>query len=342
MRAGPNVGGVRKILAWARGLGIDLLHSHGYKGNILFGSMPAGVRRLPMLTTLHGWTATRRLSRLRLYEWLDSRLLRFMDAVVLVCGGMRAHPWLAGRNLPLRVVCNGIPAFGREQDSPRLDAEIVEFCRSGFTIGAIGRLSPEKGFDRLLAGFAEIAGNDLESRLLILGEGEERAALASQISRLGLARRVLLPGYREGAGRYLRHFGLFVLSSSTEGLPLTVLEAMRAGTPVLATRVGALPELLEEGRAGFLLDAADAADAAGIAAGIRMVRRQPHHARQRADRARSRVLSRYSSARMAAGYAAIYEQILEKTGKPMRIKAKSFTAKAPRAQQNANRYPGQT
>ncbi len=311
MRPGANPAGALRILALARQQEIDILHSHGYKGNILLGMVPARVRGIPLVTTLHGWTTTGRLSRLGMYEWLDSRVLRCLDAVVVVCRSMLAHRWLTGRRLPLRVVCNGLPAPEEEGGANAPDEEIVAFCRGGFTIGAFGRLSPEKGYDRLIAGFAEIAANDREIRLLILGEGQERTKLEALVRRKGLSGQVRLPGYRPGAAGYLPLLGLFVLSSSTEGLPLTVLEAMQAGVPVLATRVGALDELLDAGRAGFLLDRATAA---AVADGIGVVRRQPAEAGRRAAHARIRVCDEYSSGRMARGYAAVYRQLLARSG----------------------------
>jgi glycosyltransferase involved in cell wall biosynthesis len=304
MRPGPNLSGVRKILEFARQEKVDLLHSHGYKGNILFGLLPARFRRMPLLTTLHGWTGTRRLSRIALYEWLDRQMLPRLDAVVVVCRSMGAHPWIAARNLPLHVVCNGIPAPGRKVEN-RLEPGILQFCRGHFTIGAIGRLSPEKGFAQLIAAFKTVVEADRTARLLILGEGSERPALEAQIRGLDLDGNVSLPGFRTGAADYLPHFDLFVLPSLTEGLPLSVLEAMLAGVPVLATRVGAVPELLEEGMAGFLV-----ADAGCLAAAIGKIRREAPEARQRADRARRRVQEHYSSSRMADGYMAVYRQLM--------------------------------
>jgi glycosyltransferase involved in cell wall biosynthesis len=312
MCPGPNFAGARRILDFARQEGIDLLHSHGYKGDILFGLLPPAKRQLPLLTTLHGWTATRRLSRIALYEWLDRRVLPRLDAVVVVCRSMREHPWFAGRRLPLQVVCNGIPEAAPEEEG-RLEPAIVDFCRGGYCVGAFGRLSAEKGFDRLIAAFAAVVAEDPNARLLILGEGSERPALEAQARRLGLDRSVCLPGFREGAAGYLKHFDLFVLSSLTEGLPLAVLEAMQAGVPVLATRVGAVPELLAEGDAGYLLDTVSA-DA--IAAAIGTLRRQPQAVRQRVERAGRRVRELYSSRRMAAGYTDIYRQLLAGAGSP--------------------------
>jgi len=84
MRSGPNIVWAIKILLFAQKNAFDLMHSHGYKGNILFGFMPKPVRKLPLISTLHGWTSTTGFSKMRVYLWLDSLSLRFIDAVVLV------------------------------------------------------------------------------------------------------------------------------------------------------------------------------------------------------------------------------------------------------------------
>ncbi len=308
MRPGPNLSAAWKILEFARQEKVDLLHSHGYKGNILFGLLPARFRRMPLLTTLHGWTRTRRLSRIAFYEWLDRQMLPRLDAVVVVCRSMHAHPWITARNLPLHVVCNGIPTLARQVEN-RLEPGIIEFCRGGFTIGAIGRLAPEKGFGQLIAAFKTVVEEDRAARLLIFGEGSERPALEAQIQSLDLGGNVSLPGFRAGAADYLPHFNLFVLPSLTEGLPLSVLEAMLAAVPVLSTRVGAVPELLEEGLAGFLVDSADAGC---LASAVGEIRREPAAARRRAERARHRVQKHYSSQGMAEGYTAVYRQLIDR------------------------------
>jgi glycosyltransferase involved in cell wall biosynthesis len=139
--------GVYKLLRFAQCEGIDILHSHGYKGNILFGLVPKRVRRIPLVATLHGWTWTGGWDRMRIYEWLDRLSLRFIDRVVVVTEGMKDRVG----NKRVYVVNNGIPSDESglsTHDSKTyvpIDPTISPFCRDGFTIGAIGRLSPEKG-----------------------------------------------------------------------------------------------------------------------------------------------------------------------------------------------------
>lgn len=305
MRPGPNVAGALRILSFADRESMHLIHSHGYKGNILLGTIPRRWRRRPLLATLHGYTSLERLTRMKMYEWLDAHLLRLLDAVVLVDPALKLHPRL--RNCAptgCRVIGNGI----RLRPSPGVppDPAVVDFCRGGFTIGAIGRLSPEKGFADLIAAFGNLVRGGEDLRLVIIGEGAEREELQARIDTLNLKTRVLLAGYRPAARDYLPLLGAFVLPSHTEGLPITLLEAMHAGVPIVATRVGGIPNVLEEGRAGLLVPPGSVAD---LARGILALRERPALGRELVARARQRVVG-YSSRRMATQYENIYRELL--------------------------------
>lgn len=123
---------------------------------------------------------------------------------------------------------------------------------------AVGRLTPQKGFDLLLQAFAKIASDFPDWRLVIWGEGPDREALERARARLGLEAGVSLPGLTEDAGGWIERTGIFVLSSRYEGMPNVLLEAMTAGLPVVAFDCPAGPaELLEDGRTGLLVPPED-------------------------------------------------------------------------------------
>ncbi|RYG38397.1 glycosyltransferase [bacterium] len=119
------------------------------------------------------------------------------------------------------------------------------------TVVAMGRLTPQKDFPNLLNALAKIPGN---VRLIVLGEGEERANLEALTAKLGLAERVKFPGFAQNPYGYLRHARLFVLSSAFEGFGVAVVEALACGTPVVSTDCPYGPsEILEGGRFGTLV-----------------------------------------------------------------------------------------
>lgn len=306
MRRGPNFAGALRILFDARQEGTQLLHLHGYKGNVLFGLMPASLRRIPLVTTLHGWTNMNGASRSRIYEWLDSRVLSSMERVVVVSQAMLEHPNLRQRrDLKLAVIPNAVTL--EADPRPALDDRIVDFCRAGQTIGCIGRLSPEKGHEVLIHAFHALAQRT-QARLVVLGEGAQRPRLETMIRHLGLRDQVLLAGYVDNARSYLTCFNLLVLPSFSEGLPIVLLEAMLAGTPIVATAVGGVPELLEHGRAGSLVGPGDST---GLAETMERLLTDEAEAETKARRARALAESRSSAAAMARDYLDLYGAVLE-------------------------------
>ncbi len=259
-RNGPNPFGAWKLLSYAKSKRFDIIHSHGYKGNILLGFIPRKVRGIPMLCTVHGWTSTGGFSLLRLYEYADSMSYRLLDAVVLVHDAMHSHRKFSGKDLPnVTVINNGIPVEepGSGDRPPAVSRErheeIRAFCSRRKTIGAIGRLTEEKGFRYLVEAFKVVVSAGSDVNLIIIGEGPERTRLETMATLHGLQDRFMLAGYIPEASRYLSCLAMYVISSMTEGLPISLLEAMRARIPVVSTKVGGIEDVLDRGTAGIVV-----------------------------------------------------------------------------------------
>ena len=306
-RNGPNILWAWRILRYARVEGFDIIHSHGYKANILLGFMPRKIRRIPLVTTLHGWTSIDRLSKLKLYEWVDKKSLRFIDRVVVVSRAML--PLLNGyprENHKVQVINNGLSYVVPSREK-NIDPKIKSFCSEGFILGSIARLSHEKGHMFLLEAMDKLLLDGMDVRLVLIGDGPDRAALEKQIGEQGLQERVLLPGYKEDAKSYMFLFDVFVLPSLTEGLPITLLEAMQTGTPVVATKVGGVPEALEGGGAGMLVAPRDSK---GLAEAIKALYVDPDLGNRLAEKAKTVFTNKYSSQRMAEQYEMVYESAI--------------------------------
>lgn len=302
-----NIFGIFRILKYAKEENFQLLHTHGYKGDIQFGLIPERLRNIPIVATLHGWTSAGSSSKMRIYEWLDARSLKHIDAVVAVSGAMLSS--LKNRKkIKLHIVNNGLPPldFSAESGQPDkkilLDSGIIDFCNDGYVVGAIGRLSPEKGFNYLIETIHKI--NDSSIKLVIIGDGPERENLERLIDKFGIKGRILLPGYMPEAFKYLPLFNVFVLPSITEGLPITLLEAMQAGIPIIATSVGGVPETLDDGEAGIIVEPGDSKP---LEKAIRLLYKDKEHARRLAGKAKEIAKTRYSSREMALGYYKIYK-----------------------------------
>jgi len=210
----------KALVSAAREEGARVIHCHGYKGTVLLASLPRRMRGVPVVRTLHGWTSTSRLSRIWFYDLLDRLALGRMDAVVDVNPAGR-NPLVDGRggSNSRIVIENGIPELAfRGQDLLRDDLDVEFFGGSSFTIGAVCRLSAEKGLSTLLDALVLLRGGPQRYRVVIIGEGPERRELERRIGEEGLSSSVLLVGYRPEAYRYLQLFDAFVLLSRTEGL----------------------------------------------------------------------------------------------------------------------------
>jgi len=307
MRSLPNLVSARSMEKWAIEEGFDLLHSHGYKGNILFGLLPKKIRRLPVIATLHGWTGSNGLTKLRLYEWIDSIVLRGFSAVVLVNPLMQSQKKIrAIPNSILRVVPNGLGSSISRPDPKKIEL-IRNFRRHGPLVGAIGRLSKEKGFDLLIQAAACLKREGTGVRLLIIGEGPERARLESLIQIEGLNQDVLLIGYLSEANAYIPCFDVLVNSSYSEGLPITILEAMRASCPIIASDLPSLRYLLRDGDLGLL---SKVGDSISFAHAIRNVITESASARKRAHVAKQIFNDHYNIKVMERAYRNVYESVL--------------------------------
>jgi len=305
-RNGPNVLGAWGILRYAHARRMQILHTHGYKADILMGFMPKKLRRLPVVSTVHGWTGIEPFSRIRLYEWLDGLSLRYMDAVCTVNDALREHPRLKGlQHDKVHVIRNGITKL--DAGKPLPDDEIMEFCRHGFTVVSIGRLSKEKGYNHLIEAFDLLLKDVGQAQLLIIGEGPEREALKNIIKEKGLSGKVLLPGYRDQAWRYLPFCKVFVLSSLTEGLPITLLEAMYMRIPVVATAVGGIPKIITPSLTGTLVPVGNSIL---LSESISGVHKFYQSALDMAQRAKDLVCLEYSDDRMARSYCDLYQTLL--------------------------------
>jgi glycosyltransferase involved in cell wall biosynthesis len=270
----------REVARIAREHGTEVLHTHGYRPDVV----DSGVARslgVPRVTTVHGFTGGDWKNRL--YEWLQRRSFRRFDGVVAVSRPMAEH--LARSGVPrrrLHVVPNAWAA-----DQPLLDREAARRAlgieSDHLRIGWVGRLSHEKGADVLLDALARCG--DLPLHASFLGGGAEADALRVRAESLALGSRVSWSGPVPDAGRYFGAFDLFVLSSRTEGTPIALFEAMAAGVPVVASRVGGVPDVVSSKEARLV--APD--DPGALAAAIREVVLDPTSAARRAGAASRRL-----------------------------------------------------
>jgi len=317
-----------RLAALVRRYDVDVLHTH-LSTSTLVGALAGALARRPVVTTLHNvrdvYTRHGRLKAA-----LQAQVLRRGVHTVIACAPeVRA---MATGELGLsshRVidVPNGI-----DTDAiVRVDPVAVAACRAELLAGApgpllvaVGNLHPSKGHVHLIEAAARLAPAHLGLRVAIVGRLEEAApAMRAAIAADGLGDRVALVGQRRDVAALLAAADLFVLPSLWEGLPLALLEAMAAGTPVVATAVGGVPRVVENGVTGRL---AAPGDAAGLAAAIGELLADPAGAGRMALAGQARVRATYG----APAWADRLEEIYARAA--LRMTDGAVSPKAPRRQ----------
>jgi glycosyltransferase involved in cell wall biosynthesis len=185
-----------------------------------------------------------------------------------------------------------------------------ETSQPGRTIGIVARLDLQKGFEYLLEAFAGITNSHPDARLVIVGEGPDEPAIASIVDRLNLRSKIVFAGQRGDMANVYAACDIFVLPSLNEGLPMTVLEAMAAARPVIASNVGAIPTVVRNGETGLLVEPRDVA---GLKAALDLLLGDPALSSRLASNGHDWVRRNFTSDGMAANYQRMYETVLAGT-----------------------------
>lgn len=308
---GIDVMGLWQIARYIKRKQIPIVHTHGYKPNILMTLLPRKVCK--QVITVHGWAKESGSCVMRFYEFLDALALRRADRIIAVSRGVKTD--LVARGVPLkpiRLVHNGIKLWPRHIDH-RNDFERVEGRRAlglhgdEFLIGAVGRLSKVKGHADLIEAFSRVKANLDRAVLMIAGEGPLRGELEQAVKRLNLTGVVKLLGFVRDIPHFLKAIDLFVMPSYSEGMPVALLEALAASRPVLATRVGGIPEVIGQVNAGVLVRPGDIS---ALANGIMTLGHDAQRRIELAEAGRQIVEKTFSVQVMAQSYATLYRECL--------------------------------
>lgn len=282
---------------------IDVVHSHTFSANLWgrIANLLAG--RRGMITTEHtkrnrADESVKRIVVNRLLVPLTDRVVAVSEEVAAAVARLQRVP---ARKLV--VVPNGVPLGDGAGSAPRAR----EAGEAGeVTIAAIGRLAPEKRLDLLLRAVALCRQQVPALRCLLIGGGRELGRLTALTRELGLEAAVEFTGEQRDVRRYFPNLAAVVNSSEREGLPLSLLEALAAGVPVVATDVGGNREIVRDGVTGILVPPDDAP---ALAAGICAVLADPARARRLAAAGRSLVRERYSQEAATRRYELLYEEL---------------------------------
>lgn len=290
-----------RIRDYALSSGIDIIHSHKYKTN-LYARLASQGTQLRLMATCHNWVNSR--PALYAYAVLDKVVLRGFDAVVGVSQSVVDQLGRAGGR-HLACIPNGIDIARFQSDLSHEMARAHLGLPPGPIVGFVGRLSRLKDVSTLLRAFASLA-TPVPAALAIVGGGEEREALEREAHALEITGCTHFLGERGDTASAYRAFDVLVLPSLVEASPLVVLEAMAAGTPVIATRVGAIPDVLDNGRCGYIVPTGNAPV---LAERMAEVLADPVAQQRIRSAAATRVAEHYSLDAMTDQYVELYRSL---------------------------------
>ncbi len=285
---------------------IDVIHSHNYKSNffIFFSTVGLGI---PCVSTCHNWIDTS--SKMKFYSTLDKIILKHFDKVIAVSNLIARELVKTGVDRKkVKLISNGINLNKFATRPDRADARKrlgIPFERK--IIGTVGRLTSEKGHIYLINAAKVILKEREDVCFLIVGDGPLRHNLERQASDLPF----YFTGVLKDVSTAYAAMDIFVLPSLTEGLPMVLLEAMASGVPVIASKVGDIPDVLENGRYGILVEPEREDE---LANAIATLLQDGEKRKNYAKSGLSRVKANYSSARMAENYLQIYRSVTDNTG----------------------------
>jgi glycosyltransferase involved in cell wall biosynthesis len=317
---------LRRLRALLRREGINIIHTHGFYDS-LFGAVAgrlSGVRVIASQRHLQ-------LSGRRVHDWGSRAIHRLADKIVVNSEAIRDSIRQRDRAAASKIIVirNGLcdslyPSTFKEEAvvDTTVNADVNESlkglshnalcCELGLPaqtriIGMVARLVAVKGHRYFLEAAARVARLDERVHFVLVGDGPLKNDIAYQARQLGIGERVHMLGDRSDARRLVASFDLSVLTSLSEGLPNTVMEAMSAGVPVVATAVGGTTELIEDGETGFLIPPANVE---ALAAGMFFVLENEAQCQAIAQRGREFINSRFSMSRMVESVERLYEELM--------------------------------
>jgi glycosyltransferase involved in cell wall biosynthesis len=290
---------------------IDVVHTHLYCRSNVYGRAAAALARVPVkVATEHGGIAVRTRKR-----WLADHVLeRFTDGFIAVSRAVKEN-MVQQQGVPahkIRVIHNGVDPYQfRVRESQTVARQALGLPVGIPVIGCIGRLELIKGHSYLVDAMIQIRARLPQAVLLVVGAGTAQAALREQVRKRGLSGVVLVVGGQQDIRPFLQAMDLFVLPSLDEGFGIALLEAMAMELPIVASNVGGIPEVVDNGKTGVLVSPRDS-DALAQAIVALLKHEEKRH--RMGMLGRERVLSRFTAQHSASQLEALYESLLRAKG----------------------------
>jgi glycosyltransferase involved in cell wall biosynthesis len=316
--AAPDAFAVRRLMKLIHELRPDILHTHTAKAGAVgrAAALLAGSARPPVVVhTFHGHVLRGYFTpnRARVFQQIEQTLARYSDALIAVSPQVRDDLVRLGvaPASKIAVIRLGLDLERRvaTDSAARMSvrAELGVPAES-FLIGWLGRMTEIKRAEDLLAAFAQLRGRGLDAYLALVGDGPLRGSLERVAGDLGIADRTRFVGFRESVGEFYSAFDAVALTSANEGTPVTVIEALASGLPVVATDVGGVSDVVHDRRSGFLVPASDVV---AIAERLEKLAADEQLRARMGEAGRKFVVPRYSVPRLVDDVDRLYRTLLE-------------------------------
>ncbi|MEX5213778.1 MAG: glycosyltransferase [Nitrospiraceae bacterium] len=303
---------IKSLLEYFQENPCHIVHVHKYKDTIL-GGLAAKLAGVPCIVrTVHGLTeayAGFQSVKIGFYRTLEHMVLAHIVSC-LIAVSKTIHDVLAMKykNSQVIHIYNGIEVGKRRISRSRVETRaMLGVCSSEALIGTVGRLTPVKGQVHLLKAMRLLLDQGRKVKLVLVGDGPLRHQLEEMVRKLEMLENVAFLGQRDDTYELMQAMDVFVLPSLSEGIPLVVLEAMVAGVPVLASRVGGIPEVIKDGATGMLVEAGNEVELANRCG---MLLDRVDTAAQIAKSARERVEANFSAEVMVDRVAQLYRALV--------------------------------
>ncbi len=299
----------------------DILHTHTAKAGTVgrVAALLAGRRRPPIVVhTFHGHVLRGYFGPLRslVFRLLERWLAAHTTALIAVSPQVRddlvdLHVAPRERFAVIRLGIELDERVNGAQDGRLESRRYLGIPPDRFAVGWIGRMTAVKRTDDVLLAFKRLRDEGVDAVLCLVGDGPDRLQLERRAHELGVMRDTLFLGYQEDVAPFYAAFDALVLPSSNEGTPVSAIEALAAGRPVVATRVGGVPDVVEEGKDGFLVEPGATEE---LADRLGQLARDPALREQMGRAGRERVLPRYAVDRLVDDVDRLYRSLLSEVG----------------------------
>ena len=306
--ANRDIRALKELRSIVRQEGPDILHLNSSKAGGL-GALAGRLEHVPLIIyTAHGWAHRESRNLLKkLLIWISSWLTIFLSHKVIVVShrDFQDTPVFLSRR-KIVVIRNGIAPFStllRNEARASLIAQCPGLTNEISWVMMQAELTKNKAVDIAISAFAKLRQTHGNTALVVLGEGEDREHLNQLIHTHRLSKNVFLAGFVPESRTYLSGADVFLMSSRKEGLPLALLEAGLVGLPVVATRIGGIPEVITDGKTGLLV-APGATEA--VASAIASILNEPEQAKMFGKNLQERVRTDFSEESMISQTEALY------------------------------------